>query len=331
MRRLRACSSILGIFALVLLANPVTAQWDLIINTTGATPAQQERIDAAEALWETVIAGYQNGISNSSVTIDISFSDLGGGTLGQAAPTSFVNQGGFRLSTAGFIDLDDGLGLDTVEDVTAHEIGHVIGIGTLWDDNGVYVDGSGQYTGQFGLAAYQEEFDPAATFVPVELDGGPGTANAHWDESGFFTDEIMSGFLSGSNFLSNTTIESLRDIGFDTLGRLADLTGVEGDVNQDGFVNALDVTAFVDGWRSNTAGLDAVERTLLGDLDLSGRTDLSDLFILHQALPSGGRRILATQFSDALPIPEPSSLLLLATAVLARLMPGIRGAALGER
>ena len=39
-----------------------------------------------------------------------------------------------------------------------------------------------QYTGQHGLAAYQAEFDPAATSCPVENAGNAGTPNAHWDQ-----------------------------------------------------------------------------------------------------------------------------------------------------
>ncbi|MGI9457180.1 MAG: PEP-CTERM sorting domain-containing protein, partial [Aeoliella sp.] len=129
------------------------------------------------------------------------------------------------------------------------------------------------------------------------------------DDSGFFQHELMSGFLSGSNFLSDTTVGHLRDLGFDTIGGLGDLTGVAGDVNQDGFLNLLDFDEFILGWRSNTEGLDAVERTRLGDLNLSGLTDLIDFFILREALnePGGPRLELPT---DLLNVPEPASILL---------------------
>jgi hypothetical protein len=302
-------------------ASSAGASWDLNVTTIGANPLQLERIAAAEALWEGVIAGYQPGIALTGVTLTVTFADLPGGTLGQAGPTSFTNQGGFRLSTAGAMTLDTGLSLDTIEDVAAHEIGHILGIGTLWTDNGVYINGSGQYTGAFGLAAYRREFDPLANFVPVELDGGGGTANAHWDEAGFFSNELMSGFLSGSNFLSNTTIDHLRDLGFDTIGGIADLTGVDGDVNQDGVLSVLDITAFVAGWESITIGLNAVERTRLGDLNLSGITDLEDAFLLHQALPAPFRATLLSEISGgSIAVPEPSAhitAIILVTGVIA--------------
>ncbi|MGI9457125.1 MAG: hypothetical protein ACR2NU_11235, partial [Aeoliella sp.] len=89
----------MSLLATMWLTGPAWANFDLIINTTGASAAQQTEIDKAEALWEEAIAGYQAGISITGVAINLSFADLGGGTLGSAGPNSFVNQGGFRLST----------------------------------------------------------------------------------------------------------------------------------------------------------------------------------------------------------------------------------------
>jgi len=114
------------------------------------------------------------------------------------------------------------------ENVILHEMGHVLGIGTLWGPayNDVYIEGSGEYTGASALAAYQAEFDPEATFVPVELDGGSGTANSHWNEVGdedaltsqfnleSMNDELMTGWASGDMYVSNVTLGSLEDIGY---------------------------------------------------------------------------------------------------------------------
>jgi len=127
-----------------------------------------------------------------------------------------------------------------LEAVILHEMAHVIGIGTLWSSSGVglpgyqelYVDGTGQYTGATGLAAYQQEFvgQESATYVPVELGGGGGTANGHWNEGdgGFATGitrnsdgqdmnlMLMSGWLNGGSYISDTTLGSFEDMGYNT-------------------------------------------------------------------------------------------------------------------
>ncbi len=113
----------------------------------------------------------------------------------------------------------------------------------------VYVNNSGQYTGAAGVAAFNLEFAQAATFVPVELGGGPGTANGHWNEvdngagptglTSIFTGqdlqfELMTGWLDAPTFTSQLTIQSLRDIGYEvvpipeptTVGMLAGLLGL---------------------------------------------------------------------------------------------------------
>ncbi len=205
----------------------------------------------AELLWENVIVGYQPGISLTGISATITGTTTG---FGLANVTGTTQQGGFRLSTGGAIQINvnileeysnfNGTGVDIIDELIAHEMGHVMGIGSLWDVNGLYVFGTGRYTGQYGLAAYRAEFNPAATFVPVELAGDPSTANKHWDQrmrssvqEGNPSDpyslspllgitdaqgrdlalELMTGAIDpdyGEPFLSNTTVQSLRDLGF---------------------------------------------------------------------------------------------------------------------
>lgn len=91
-----------------------------------------------------------------------------------------------------------------------------------------YVDGSGRYTGEAALSAYQAEFDPSATFVPVELEGG-ASADCHWDEiyGGYaltgitdtegrdMRDELMTSWTADTDeFVSNTTMAQFYDMGY---------------------------------------------------------------------------------------------------------------------
>lgn len=243
------------------LAGSVTksiAQFDLQLTLTNPdffAPNQlvimQDAMAAAERLWEREILGYQSGITQTVLPVTITGTNTG---FGDANPTGTIRQGGFTISTAGAMrinrevieQLDNwpGSGTSTVDDLIAHEVGHVLGIGTHWISNGVYQFGTGEYTGEFGLAAYREDFDPDAEFIPVELAGGSGTMNAHWDQlmrsstqegnpsdpfslspeigitDQFGRDlafELMTGAIDpdfSEPFLSRMTVQSLRDIGF---------------------------------------------------------------------------------------------------------------------
>ncbi len=106
------------------------------------------------------------------------------------------------------------------------EMAHVIGFGTLWAANGVYQYGSGQYTGQNALEAYRVESGNAdASYVPIELDGGNGTANSHWDES-IGRSELMTGWFDSNTYISQTTIASFADIGYALRGVYEDVAPV---------------------------------------------------------------------------------------------------------
>ena len=231
-------AGILACAWILLAASPARAlPFDIsVVFGGGLTASQQDVFLQAEAVWEGLITGYQPGIVIDAVVLNasgVAFDGVGG-ILGSAGPEFGTAQGGFILATRGSMRFDtaDLASLETagfLEDVILHEMAHVLGLGTLWTWNGVYVTGSGQYTGPFGLAAYREEFNqPGATFVPVELGGGAGTANGHWNENNFgagltgitdpvgqdFRNELMTGWLNPPTFISQTTVQSFRDIGF---------------------------------------------------------------------------------------------------------------------
>jgi hypothetical protein len=214
------------------------ATFNISFNFSGLNATQQSYFTAAESFWESAITGYQNGISLTGFSINAqgSIIDGVGGVLGSAGPSAATSQGGFVLTTAGQMDFDladinNLISLGSFTDVIKHEIAHVIGFGTLWTNNNVYINGSGQYTGASALAQFKTEFvgQSAATFVPIELGGGTGTANGHWNEvdggggnTGIvdaqgrdFRNELMTGWLNAPTFTSQTTLASFQDIGYE--------------------------------------------------------------------------------------------------------------------
>ncbi len=218
--------------------------FSITLNYTGE-PKYLPLFQSAKSTWENLIPSYIDGVQGVElfpgilINASIGVMDGPGGILGGAGPTfGGYDNSGFLLATEGDMEFDMadvgwlGGALDTV---ILHEMGHVIGLGTLWTWNGFYVDGSGQYTGANGLAAYRTEFNqPDAAFVPVELGGGGGTAGGHWNEvdvgarlTGLVSNvsgqdmayELMTGWLNLGQpyFISNLTRGSLRDLGYNVV------------------------------------------------------------------------------------------------------------------
>jgi hypothetical protein len=235
---------VLGFLASPLFAAGTVNTFDITINYSG-NPTYLPMFQSAEAIWEQIIPSYIDGdqgvtpLTGITITAAIEAIDGAGGILGSAGPTSAVtDNSGYVLATTGDMQFDEadvgGLGANLVT-VILHEMGHVLGIGTLWTNNSLYVNGSAQYTGANGLAAYKSEFNqPSATFVPVEQGGGPGTADGHWNEvdngaaltglvssefGGDMRYELMTGWLNSDQpyFISNLTRGSLRDLGYDAV------------------------------------------------------------------------------------------------------------------
>jgi hypothetical protein len=114
-----------------------------------------------------------------------------------------------------------------------HEMGHVLGIGVLWDVLGLLADPSQpsnpgadpHFTDPGTIAAFNAvggtQYN-ASEKVPVENDGGEGTADVHWRESVFDT-ELMTGFVNlGPEPLSIVTIASLQAEGYSVDPNAAD-------------------------------------------------------------------------------------------------------------
>lgn len=148
-----------------------------------------------------------------------------GGILGQAGPTCVLLS--TELGFHGIMQFDSAdvakmLADGTLQAVITHELGHVLGIGTLWDmswtPSGVrrLLSGAGgsnpTFTGARGVAEYSQLGRTGS--VPVENAGGPGTRDSHWREL-TFGNELMTGYIDySSNPLSRLSIASLADMGY---------------------------------------------------------------------------------------------------------------------
>ena len=198
----------------------------------GLTATQKAAFKKAADRWTKVIVGDLPSVMVGGELIDDLLIEAKGiaidgsaGILGQAGPTNLrpasagasaflPAKGIMQFDTADLADMEaDG----TLVDVITHEMGHVIGIGTIWEDKGLLA-GAGTsnptFTGAKAKKAFGVLKGKGPTPVPVENSGGQGTADSHWRES-VFKNELMSGFISESgNPLSRVTVASLKDLGY---------------------------------------------------------------------------------------------------------------------
>lgn len=222
------------------------SRFDVTRVDVAAVPAAIEpHVQAAIARWERTIRGdlaaddiprgffsstfcggfgdVPNGtaVDDVIVMVNIASIDGAGRILGQAAPCAIRDN---ALTVVGTLTLDaDDLGplvgTPTLTDIIFHEIGHILGFGTLWEVSGFdYVSGAGTADPRFsGPAAVREWQALGGTgTVPLENMGGAGTADAHWRETTFRT-EVMTGYVSPvgtPNPLSRVTIGSMADLGY---------------------------------------------------------------------------------------------------------------------
>ena len=152
------------------------------------------------------------------------------GVLGQATPCFVRVPGDLTVIGRMQFDTDDVEPLETegvLQAVILHEMGHVLGFGTLWgvDAANLLVDPANPTTPEiedphFIGAGALAAFDAAGgtgyggAKVPVMDIGSAGTINSHWRDD-VFDPELMTGFLSdGFNPLSEVSIESLADLGY---------------------------------------------------------------------------------------------------------------------
>jgi len=193
----------------------------------GLTDSQKALFKNAARRWSRVITGdlpdvVVDGRTVDDILIQASGIDIDGegGILGRAGPTR-VRQGS-KLPAVGIMEFDtaDLAAMEAdgrLEDVIVHEMGHCLGIGTIWDDLNLISGAGGSnpvFTGARAKMEYAALTGGPEVPIPVENTGGPGTRDGHWRDS-VFGNEMMTGFISRQgNPISRMTVAALGDMGY---------------------------------------------------------------------------------------------------------------------
>lgn len=211
----------------------------------GATVAQQAAFENARNRWQAVVTGELTNVAitnqdacgngvNINETVDdllieIVLDSIDGPSqiLGSAGPCLIRSSNGLTIvgqMTFDTADITTAQNNGSLTDIILHEMGHVLGFGSLWQQPGFNFVSSPcsadpRYTGAQAIAAFTgSNGGGAATSISLEnfaTGGCPnGTRDSHWEED-VFRSELMTGFISGTvRPMSLTTVRSLADFGY---------------------------------------------------------------------------------------------------------------------
>lgn len=203
-------------------------QFNISFNFRGLTASQQEIFRQAGDRWSEIIVGdlpdqtyYGVFIDDVQINVSAKSIDGDGRILGQSGPQRFRYGTNLPLISVMELDSADLSSMEqagTLYDVMLHEIGHSLGLGSVWKQKGL-LTGAGSaaplFTGKQAVAAYNEIFGTNAAGVPVEGNRSPvGSRDSHWSEA-VFTNEVMTPYLTGSRRpISRVSVASMADIGY---------------------------------------------------------------------------------------------------------------------
>jgi Leishmanolysin len=212
-----------------------TGEFAIALDLVGIPSSDVAYFTNAAAKWQTVITGdlsnestktlpartdgctYPSTIDDVFVCAQYQVVDGPGAILGFAGPEYVRTTSNLPMS--GFIGFDladvptltgkGGFGITIL-----HEMGHVLGIGTLWANSKIANPSpSCDYIGTKANAEYKAI--SGCNAVPTERGGNPGTTCVHWDEK-CLRNELMTGYFTagGTGPMSRITIGSLEDLGY---------------------------------------------------------------------------------------------------------------------
>ncbi len=232
----------------------VATDFDIeLVFITNGTPSQNGALLDAANRWMNILRGelvdvdfssnpvpanmciqgqpeVSGAIDDLRIYVDITPIDGPLGTLGQAGPCQIRITS--QLPVLGFMQLDaaDVTRLEQdgdLVDVILHEMGHVLGIGTLWGNfdtllvNPSLPSNAGadtHFAGAAAIAAFDAAGGAAYTGgakVPVDNQAAVGSSDAHWREPVLQLELMTPALTPGvTNPLSAITTESLADLGY---------------------------------------------------------------------------------------------------------------------
>jgi hypothetical protein len=233
-------------------------------------PVDYDIIQNAFNRWESLVTIDSRFPLSQTITISYVIDTLGTNVLGGASITDVVyvdnnfiygnvipNTANITMNNSYLYGLKTSIrndGFSSYYHVLLHEIGHILGIGSFWYLTGCpktgYVENGTTkhyYTGTNAFREYKSVFagfsNDAFLGIPIEDDGGAGTAGVHPEEgpegglsgdnryiNGIFhpglDTELMTGWLDSSPVstpLSRITLGFLEDIGYTVNYNIADV------------------------------------------------------------------------------------------------------------
>ncbi len=182
----------------------------------------------AANLWQSVITENLPSVGDiDDIQINVQLGLLAGDSDGDGNTLAQGQALLFRTDATGLPYLAQ-IGVDEADilnpalpTIIAHEIGHCLGFPTSrgWENNVIPLgsDTPTHFIGTNAVREYDLLFGTAADAagVPLEQDGGAGTAFGHWDDA-TFGNELMTGALdfTGTNPLSVITVGAFDDMGY---------------------------------------------------------------------------------------------------------------------
>lgn len=208
-------------------AGPIdpSAGYNITIEFKGSwtEPLYNIFVDTANRLTNLIIGEIQNvtvvglrggprSVDDILITAELGNIDGAGGILGQAGPTSIRSDGYLPATATMKFDSVDvaAMSSTTFSYVVLHEMAHSLGFGSIWGYLGLVTEGL--YTGEMALSEYLTMGGEGAG-IPVEGDGGSGTAGSHWDEE-TFDNELMTGYINTVNYFTPMSAASFGDLGY---------------------------------------------------------------------------------------------------------------------